>query len=186
MTFPLNQSHIKNSINKLQQEMLFAEIEQGLPLVSEPYFAIAQQISTPSDPVTEQQVINTIDAWQQQGLIRRFGLVVRHRKLGYNANAMVVWNIDSAKVDLIAQQLSQEPIVTLCYRRPRVLPHWPYNLFCMIHGKNREQVLAQLEDICKKYDLSHIDKNVLFSTIAYKQQGARYAVTSSHNNEQEN
>lgn len=163
-------------LNKAQQEMLFKAIEQGLPLVSEPYFALAQQISAFNSSVTEQQVISTIEAWQTQGLIRRFGLVVRHRKLGYEANAMVVWDIDESQVDIIAEQLSNESVVTLCYRRPRVLPHWPYNLFCMIHGKNREQVLMQLAEISDRNNLKNIDKNVLFSTTAYKQQGGRYSL----------
>ena len=99
-----------------QQALLFASIEQGIPLVAQPYLAIANQVK-----IDEQQVISTIKAWQQQGLIRRFGLVVRHRKLGYVANAMVVWNIDDKKVDQVAEILSQQSVVTLCYRRPRVL-----------------------------------------------------------------
>jgi len=176
VTLSIEQNNPFEMLEKTQQEMLFKAIEQGLPLVSEPYFALAQQISTFNNPVTEQQVISTIEAWQTQGLIRRFGLVVRHRKLGYEANAMVVWDIDESKVDGIAQQLSQESVVTLCYKRPRVLPHWPYNLFCMIHGKNREQVIMQLTEICERNNLKHIDKNVLFSTTAYKQQGGRYSL----------
>jgi len=166
-------------LNNNQQRLLFAAIEQGLPLVSEPYFALAQQISTPDNFVCEQQVIDMIQAWQTQGLIRRFGLVVRHRKLGYQANAMVVWDIDESYIDTVANLLSQENVVTLCYKRPRVLPHWPYNLFCMIHGKDRKQVLSQLDHICLKHNFIHIDKNVLFSTIAYKQQGARYCASNT-------
>ena len=155
-----------------QQAQHFAEIEQGLPLVAQPYLAIAQQLN-----ISEEQVLTTIDAWQQQGLIRRFGLVVRHRKLGYDANAMVVWNIEDSEVERVAHILAQASVVTLCYQRPRVLPGWPYNLFCMIHGKSREQVLGQLADICQRHQLDKFDKNVLFSTKAYKQRGGRYSAS---------
>ncbi len=161
---------INQGLNKEQQSHLFAAIEQGLPLVAQPYLAIAEQVG-----ISEQQVIDTIDIWQKEGLIRRFGMVVRHRALGYTANAMVVWDVKDEDIARVAGLLSQEDVVTLCYRRPRVLPAWPYNLFCMIHGQSRDQVLSQLAAICQRHQLNQIDKNVLFSSKAYKQCGGRYS-----------
>ena len=72
-----------------------------------------------------------------RGVIRRFGLVVRHRGLGYRANAMTVWDARRAGSDAAARHDRGLPFVTWCYRRPRRPPTWPYNLFCMIHGKDR-------------------------------------------------
>lgn len=152
------------------EQALMAAVEQGLPLVSEPYRALAEQLDC-----EEQLVIATLSRWQDEGLIRRFGLVVRHRKLGYTANAMVVWQIGPEQIDRIAMMLAAESAVTLCYQRPTVPSIWPYNLFCMIHGKNREAVHNTLEQICQKHQLQHINKDILFSTKAYKQQGARFA-----------
>jgi siroheme decarboxylase len=151
-------------------QQLFAVVEQGLPLVAQPYLAIAEQIGA-----SENDVINTLSAWQQQGLIRRLGLVVRHRQLGYCANAMVVWNVTDSEVNTIGEKLANESVVTLCYQRARVLPQWQYNLFCMIHGKDKAQVLQQLDDICQRHQLDNIEKDVLFSVKAYKQQGARFS-----------
>lgn len=164
----------KPGLDNNQYQQLFAAIEQGLPLVAEPYLEIAKQVD-----MSEQQVLDTLTTWQENGLIRRFGLVVRHRKLGYDANAMVVFNIPDQQVDGVAEQLAKESVVSLCYRRPRVLPHWPYNLFCMIHGKNRQQVLAQLDTIRQRHNLQLIEQNVLFSTTAYKQRGAKYSANMS-------
>lgn len=152
-----------------QQLKLRSILEQGLPHVSQPYLAIAQQIDA-----EEAQVISQINLWHETGLIKRFGLVVKHRKLGFTANAMVVWNIPDELVEDIAAKLSSCPEVSLCYQRPRRLPHWTYNLFCMIHGMEREIVLKQISDIVEKFSLENIDKDVLFSFKAYKQQGARY------------
>lgn len=160
-----------------QQLELFAAIEQGLALVAEPYLAIAEQLN-----ISEEQVIATIKDWQEQGMIRRFGLVIRHRKLGYIANAMVVWDVNDECVDDVAAILAQQKVVTLCYRRPRVLPHWPYNLFCMIHGKSREQVSKQLNEICLHSELANIDKKILFSNKAYKQRGGQYSQTLASRN----
>ena len=76
-----------------------------------------------------------------RGVIKRFGVVVRHRELGYRANAMCVWDVpdapDAGTVDALGEALAREPGVTLCYRRARALPEWPYNLFCMVHGRDR-------------------------------------------------
>jgi len=166
----MNNHLVQDHLSAQLQQKLLAVIEQGLPLVAQPYLAIAEQIGT-----SEVAVIATLHGWQQQGFIKRLGLVVRHRKLGYCANAMVVWNIADQDIERVANILSNESVVTLCYQRPRVLPQWQYNLFCMIHGKNKTQVLQQLDDLCKRNNLENIEKNVLFSTKAYKQHGARFA-----------
>ena len=160
-----NSSTIEESYLQLK-----ALVETGIPLVAKPFKQLADEVG-----LTEQQVIDAVNQWQQEGLIKRFGLVVKHRKLGYVANAMVVWNIPDEQVDAVANLLAAENCVTLCYRRPRVLPQWPYNLFCMIHGQCRDKVLASLDDICQRLSLNDIEKDVLFSTKAYKQNGGRYS-----------
>lgn len=157
-----------------QKHQLRAILEQGLPFVAQPYLHIAEQIDA-----SERQVIEQIQDWQIQGLIRRYGLVVKHRQLGYVANAMVVWDVTEAEMEHVAKSLSQRNEVSLCYRRPRQLPHWPYNLFCMIHGKSTTEVEAQIQTITDELALTHINKAVLFSYKAYKQQGARYRSQSA-------
>jgi DNA-binding Lrp family transcriptional regulator len=103
------------------------------------------------------------------------GVVVRHRSLGYHANAMVVWNIPDDAIERVGKLLAAQECVTLCYQRPRRLPDWPYNLFCMIHGREREAVLRRLEQIIAADGLGDIPHEVLFSMRSFKQRGARYA-----------
>ncbi|WP_158089069.1 siroheme decarboxylase subunit beta [Cognaticolwellia mytili] len=160
---------IAEQLSPLQQQKLRTILECGLPHVAQPYLAIAEKILA-----TEAQVLSQIEYWQTDGLVKRFGLVVKHRQLGYKANAMVVWNIPDEKVSSVAAMFSSCSEVSLCYRRPRRLPHWPYNLFCMIHGTERSIVLAQIEAMVEKFSLQNIEKDILFSFKAYKQQGARY------------
>jgi len=170
-----NAEYLKQS----QQVLLRAMIEKGLPTTSKPFEKIAKNLNT-----TPTQIINQIEQWQNSGLIRRFGLVVKHRKLGFNANAMVVWNIPDELVDMIAGQLSIFDEVSLCYRRPRRLPDWHYNLFCMIHGTDRRVVLAQIAKITQQiihensqlwHSAKDLQQDILFSSKAYKQHGARYS-----------
>jgi len=162
------------SLTEIKKSQLRKLIESGLPKQLQPYQALAEAIDC-----TEQQVLTQIANWQQTGLIRRFGLVVKHRKLGYNANAMVVWNIDNEQVDTIAAKLAKREEVSLCYRRPRRLPDWPYNLFCMIHGTDKDVVLQQIEELTQELSLTKIEKDILFSYKAYKQKGASYHKSKS-------
>ncbi len=102
------------------------------------------------------------------------GIVVRHHELGYTANAMVVWDVPDGQVEAIGEQLGAQPCVTLCYQRPRRLPDWPYNLFCMIHGRDRDRVLGTIEQMLGTLALQEISHKVLFSGRRFKQRGARY------------
>jgi DNA-binding Lrp family transcriptional regulator len=147
---------------------LIAAVQNGLPLTSRPYLAVAQQLA-----ITEQEVINRLARLRQEGLVKRFGVIVHHRKLGYQANAMVVWNIPDNLLDEIGRRMSQEQFVNLCYQRPRQ-ENWHYNLYCMIHGKSRDTVLAQLQLLIETHALSSFDHQVLFSRRCFKQRGAVY------------
>lgn len=153
-----------------QQETLKAAIQDGLPLVAQPYAQLAQQIGA-----DEAGVVAQVQAWLADGLIKRMGLVVRHHAVGYKANAMVVWDVPDARVDAVAEKLRGSSAVTLCYRRPRRLPDWRYNLFCMIHGKDRALVLQQIEQLVRQHQLQDIPRTVLFSHRQFKQCGGRYA-----------
>ena len=113
-------------------------------------------------------------AIELEGVIKRFGVVVRHRELGYTANAMWVQNLPDDEVSALGQQLASASDITLCYRRPRILPDWPYNLFCMIHGKCRTIVEEHIAAICNETGLGAYPMKILFSTRRFKQQGARY------------
>lgn len=148
---------------------LIALIQHGLPLVSEPYAVLAEQLG-----ISTEAVLQRLEALLQQGIIKRFGLVVRHHELGFIANAMVVWDVPDADIDALGQQLGQYPCVTLCYQRPRRLPHWRYNLFCMIHGKSRDSVLSRIQTLIDERHLAHLPHQVLFSQRRFKQCGAKY------------
>jgi DNA-binding Lrp family transcriptional regulator len=87
---------------------------------------------------------------------------------------MVVWDVPDNLVAEIAQRIASFDCVTLCYQRPRRLPEWSYNLFSMIHGKDRNSVLARLADLIDILELEHIKHQPLFSTHCFKQRGGRY------------
>ena len=152
----------------IDSRKLIEAIQDGLPICAHPYAEIARQLEC-----SEAEILGGIADLEAKDVLKRFGVVVKHRRLGYHANAMVVWNIADELVDAVGTRLAAEPSVTLCYQRPRQLPDWPYNLFTMVHGKERDAVLDVLTDIRERLAIA-ADHEVLFSTKCFKQRGARY------------
>lgn len=150
-------------------QALITLIQTGLPLTPTPYADLGKELH-----MDEKEVIQRIQNLKDAKVIKRFGVVVRHHELGYRANAMTVWNIADEAVSELGSCMGQFDFVTLCYRRPRRLPDWPYNLFTMIHGKDRDDVLANIELLAKRCHLKEIEYKVLFSTRRFKQRGAIY------------
>jgi DNA-binding Lrp family transcriptional regulator len=157
-----------------QERLLLAAIEDGLPLDPRPYARIANQIGA-----TETGVIELIGSLQARGVISRFGVVVRHHELGYRANAMTVWDVPDPGVADVRRRIAEMAGVTLCYRRPRRLPDWPYNLFAMVHGRDRDAVRALVDRISEQAGLAGVPRAVLFSRRRFKQRGARYTAADS-------
>lgn len=156
------------SLTPQQLNQLRSLLEKGLPLVSRPYLELAQQLNT-----SEAAVLAAVEKFNQQGLFKRFGLVVLHRNLGFTSNCMLVLDIPDELVDTFGEQLAKAEGVNLCYQRPR-RPNWPYNLFCMVHGTQRDKVIAHINQLLEELGLSQYPHHFLFSPRAFKQRGARY------------
>ena len=157
-------------LNDLQALQLRRLLEAGLPLAARPYQVLAERIGA-----NEEAVLGQVRDWSESGLFRRVGLVLKHRAMGFRANAMLVMNIPDDQVDEVGRKLGQAAGVNLCYQRPRRLPDWPYNLFCMVHGREREQVCRLIDMMLAEHGLSDVPHQLLFSTRAFKQCGGRYA-----------
>jgi len=152
-----------------EDRALIKRVQGGLPIISRPYEEIARQLDT-----SEAEVISRLQYLFDKGAIKRYGVVVRHKELGYTANGMVVWNVPDERVEELGMCIGNYDCVTLSYRRPRRLPDWPYNLFTMVHGNNREEVTQKVADIVQCCGLQEIEHTILFSTRRFKQRGARY------------
>ena len=153
---------------------LIGIIGEGLPLVSRPYAAIAERLGC-----RENEVIDGIRRLAMRGDLKRFGVVVRHRKLGYRANGMVVWDVPDSRIAELGPRIGSREFVTLCYERPRRLPLWRYNLFSMVHGRDRETVEAQVGGMVEELGLQDIEHRILFSRRCFKQRGASYRRAAS-------
>ena len=147
---------------------LVGAIQDGLPLTARPYAAVARRTG-----LSEALVMDRLARLLDDGVIKRMGVVVRHRELGYRANAMVVFDVPDHRVDAAGERLARVSRVTLCYRRGRRLPRWPYNLYCMIHGQDRAEVMGRVDGLPADA-VAGLDRAVLFSRRRFRQRGARY------------
>jgi DNA-binding Lrp family transcriptional regulator len=144
--------------------------QAGLPLVARPYHALAAQLGTSAD-----EVMARLRAMLDDGRMRRIGAVPNHYALGYTANGMSVWDVDDARISELGAKVGALPFVTHCYRRPRRLPDWPYNLFAMVHGRSRDEVEAKLQEIRSLLGDALRASDVLYSTRILKKTGLRLA-----------
>ena len=147
---------------------LILATQAGLPLTAQPYHALAAHLG--SDALT---VINGLQTLLAIGAIRRIGVVPNHYRIGYAANGMTVWDVADEAVDALGEQIGALPFVTHCYRRPRHLPDWPYNLFAMAHGASREEVAAKAERIAEVLGDACRHRAILYSTQILKKTGLR-------------
>ncbi len=157
------------SVDAIDRKII-AATQAGLPLCGDPYARIAERVGT-----TERDVMRRLRLMMANGVIRRIGAVPNHYRLGYRANGMSVWDVADEQVTLLGNKVGALSFVTHCYRRPRHLPDWPYNLFAMVHGRSRDEVDDHIAEIstllgtfCRRHD-------VLFSTRILKKAGLRIA-----------
>lgn len=142
----------------------------GLPLVARPYHAIAERLQLdPEDLMARMRRLQTV------GVIRRLGVVPNHYAIGYKANGMSVWDVPDERVDELGEAVGGFEFVSHCYCRPRRLPQWPYNLFAMVHGKNRDEVEQQVALIAAFLGEQARSHAVLYSTRILKKTGLRLA-----------
>lgn len=140
----------------------------GLPLTPRPYLEIAQQIGIPVDTLMDR-----MRAMLENGIIRRIGIVPNHFALGWAFNGMTVWDVADDQVDTLGACVGALDFVTHCYRRPRFLPEWPYNLFAMVHAHSRADAQKQIDQIAALLGPHCRAQSTLFSTKILKKTGLR-------------
>ena len=153
-----------------EERRLILAIQDGLPLAPRPYDAVAKALG-----MTEERVLETLGSLLERGVVKRLGAVPNHYALGITANGMAVWDVPDDRVSEAGRLLADSPEVSHCYRRPRRPPDWPYNLYAMIHGRSREEVLAVVKRLSRQAGLEGVPQTVLFSVRQFRKRGTRLA-----------
>lgn len=141
--------------------------QAGLPLVPRPYHALAERLG-----LTPETVMATLSAMLERGMVRRIAAVPNHYALGYKGNGMSVWDVADDAVRSAGREVGALDFVSHCYHRPR-RPGWRYNLFAMVHGRDRQAVEHQVARIAALLDERARGHQVLYSSRILKKTGLR-------------
>ena len=141
-------------------------LSEDIPSDPTPFATLACELELP-----EQDLLDRIADYRDNRLMRRFAAIMAHHNAGFVANAMVAWRVPEDRVVETAQAMSEFNEVSHCYERPSY-PHWPYNIYTMIHGRTRERCLAIVQSIADRTDMH--DYRVLFTAREFKKKSMRY------------
>lgn len=135
-------------------------LQQNIEFVSEPFKFIIDELNIDYD-----ELFSVANEFLSSGVMRRFASILNHRKAGFSANAMVVWEIDEKDAQSIGEKAASFSAVSHCYLRPQY-PNWKYNLFTMIHGKTTDETNSTIDDIAKV--IEYKNKMALYSSREFK------------------
>jgi len=124
-----------------QEKALVRALDQQVPIIERPFAGIADAIGQ-----DEEFVLSTLQEWKEQGVLRRIGAIIYHRKAGFKANAMCVWPVENKDLLEAGTCVAARLEVTHCYQRPR-LDAFPFDLYAMIHTASWDATEALFHDI---------------------------------------
>ena len=145
-------------------------VQDDLPLTSRPYADFSKR-----ENISESEIVSRLRRLKESGVIRRYGAVVRHRKAGYSANAMVVWMVHKHKLDEAASILNKSDSVSHLYER-KTFPGWDYNLYSMIHAKSDEDLVVTLSSFVQQLDSMISEYMILRSIREFKKTSMKYFI----------
>ena len=161
----LAQMNDSRQLTQLEKKIIH-ELQQDLPVVKRPFGAVAERVG-----ISESELIEKVRELVADGTIRRFGATLRHQRSGFDANAMVVWEVEPDKAEEAGTIFASFREVSHCYQRP-AMENWPYRLFTMIHGSSPEvcrQIAERMADAAgvEHYDMLFTEEELKKTTMAY-------------------
>jgi len=148
------------------EKKIIAVIQGDLPVTKRPYLEIADKLG-----IEEQTVLLVLKDLCERGIIRRFGATLRHQKSGFNANAMIAWQVEENRIDAVGKQVSKFAQVSHCYRR-NPSKDWPYNLYTMVHAADETSCRNIAKMISEQTGI--LEYSILFSRRELKKTSMQY------------
>ena len=146
---------------------VIACLQQEFPLTAEPYAVLAEQIG-----ISQQELLARLEKYRLEGQLRKMGAVLRHREVGFTANALCAWETPTERLDEVGLLFQGHPAVTHCYSRLPQPPDWCYNLYVMIHGHTRAECELIAAGLTEAAGLNPCI--MLYSTREWKKTSMRY------------
>lgn len=136
---------------------LLAGMEKGIALTTEPFNQIALQLG-----ITQEEVITRLTKLKEKGVIRRFGASIKPNNIGFSANALVAWKVPENRVQDVGAYLSKFQEISHCYERKIVYGRWEYNLYTVMHAREREGIQRIVNQISVGMAIN--EYKILYST----------------------
>lgn len=149
-----------------EDRAILQNIQDGIPLAIEPFSEVAKKVE-----ISQEEVIKRLKKLIEEGVIRRFGASVSHRKIGFVENAMIAWKVPDDRIDEVGRSLSKYKEITHVYERLTIPGGWNYNLFGVIHEKDRESLKEFIKKTSESLDLEQY--LILFSIRQLKKSSIR-------------
>ncbi len=143
-------------------------IQSGIPVCESPYDILGEKIG-----LTGRQLIGVIQLMHHHKILNRWGVVLRHYELGFKSNALVVWNVPTKKLDEVASKIAAVNSVSMCYKRPRSLPDWCYNLFTQVQGINSSSIEEGVNAVVQRVGMQGIEYEILFGGRRFKHPNSK-------------
>ncbi len=153
------------SLNAVDKAVVRA-LQGDFPLVAEPYRLLAESVG-----LTEEEFLARVKTMAAEKKIRKMGAVLRHREVGFNANALCAWCVPPDNLDAAAQVMSSHAAVSHCYDRTPA-PNWNYNLYTMIHAKTRSECETIINELAALVGVD--DYKILYTKREWKKTGMKY------------
>jgi DNA-binding Lrp family transcriptional regulator len=135
-------------------------LQGDMPVVPEPYADAAAELG-----MSLQRFLDHLAGMQERGLLRRVAAILYHRRAGFSANGMGVWQVPDEQILDIGRRMAAVRGISHCYQRP-TYADWPYSVFTMAHGRSKEECDAVLDSIAEQTGIS--ERATLYSSTEFK------------------
>ena len=159
------ESQLRGPLSDLDRAAIRA-LQRDLPIVESPFADLAREAGMP-----QEELLARAAAFLTSGTMRRYAAVLRHRRAGYRANAMICWQVTPDRIDQAGEALARSPVVSHCYRRPS-FSDWPYSLYAMVHCRTEAELKRAICDLAASANLTAF--RVLRSVKEYKKSRIAY------------
>jgi siroheme decarboxylase len=132
-----------------------------LPVVPEPYAPAAARLG-----ISQERLVEHLAGMQERRLLRRVAAILFHRRAGFSANGMGVWQVPEERILEVGPRMAAFRGISHCYQRP-TYADWKYSIFTMAHGRSKEECDAILDAIADEVDCIQ-DRATLYSSTEFK------------------
>ena len=135
-------------------------LQGDMPVIPEPYAPAAHEVG-----LSQGELLEHLESMRERKALRRVAAILFHRRAGFSANGMGVWNVPEERIMEVAPMMASFRGISHCYQRP-TYEDWRFSVFTMAHGRSKEECDAILDSIAEETGIE--DRGTLYSSTEFK------------------